>query len=70
MSFFQLLIALLGPQKDRHVRLIPTAALDGRDLKWIKVAETKGCHLVAMGSGCPSDPCHYFCVAVKKSVSF
>ncbi|VDP12907.1 unnamed protein product [Onchocerca flexuosa] len=64
----QLFVVLVGPQKDRHVRLIPMAALDGRDLKWIKVAETKGCHLMAMGAGSSSDPCHYFCVAVKKSV--
>uniref|UniRef100_F1KQ93 non-specific serine/threonine protein kinase n=1 Tax=Ascaris suum TaxID=6253 RepID=F1KQ93_ASCSU len=64
----QLLLAMLGPQKDRHVRLIPMAALDGRDLKWIKVAETKGCHLMAMGAGNSSDPCHYFCVAIKKTV--
>lgn len=61
-------MVLVGPQKDRHVRLIPMAALDGRDLKWIKVAETKGCHLMTMGAGSPSDPCHYFCVAIKKSV--
>lgn len=59
---------LVGPPKDRHVRLIPMAALDGRDLKWIKVAETKGCHLMAMGAGSSADPCHYFCVAVKKTV--
>ncbi|MCP9262591.1 Serine/threonine-protein kinase Genghis Khan [Dirofilaria immitis] len=64
----QLFVVLIGPQKDRHVRLIPMAALDGRDLKWIKVAETKGCHLMTMGAGSSSDPCHYFCVAIKKSV--
>ncbi|VDM48136.1 unnamed protein product [Toxocara canis] len=64
----QFLLAMLGPQKDRHVRLILTAALDGRDLKWIKVAETKGCHLMAMGAGSSWDPCHYFCDAVKKTV--
>lgn len=48
----QLLIVMIGGNpKDKHVRLIPTAALDGRDLKWIKVNETKGCHLMCVGSG-------------------
>lgn len=52
-----LLIALVGGSpKERHVRLIPTAALDGRDLKWIKVNETKGCHLMCVGSGSNSRP--------------
>uniref|UniRef100_A0A0N5ADJ8 non-specific serine/threonine protein kinase n=1 Tax=Syphacia muris TaxID=451379 RepID=A0A0N5ADJ8_9BILA len=64
----QLIVAMIGPQKDRHIRVIPTAALDGRDLKWIKVPETKGCHLMTVGSGNTSDPCHYFCAAVKKTV--
>ncbi|VDN20973.1 unnamed protein product [Cylicostephanus goldi] len=72
----QLLLVMVGPPKDRHVRLIPSAALDGRDLKWIKVAETKGCHLMAMGAGSiagtasvgPSGNVHYIAVAIKKSV--
>ncbi|KAK6753900.1 hypothetical protein RB195_013096 [Necator americanus] len=72
----QLLLVMVGPPKDRHVRLIPSAALDGRDLKWIKVADTKGCHLMAMGAGSvagtasvsPAGNVHYIAVAIKKSV--
>ncbi|KAH7719765.1 AGC/DMPK/GEK protein kinase [Aphelenchoides avenae] len=72
----QLLIGLVGAGKDRHVRLIPTAALDGKDVKWIKVCETKGCHLMCWGrghsarhapAGAPVDA-HYFAAAVQKSV--
>jgi len=69
----QLLLALVGASaKERHVRLIPTAALDGRDLKWIKVAEAKNCsHLCwgrgrqQMGGGAVP---HYFAVAMNKLV--
>ncbi|KHJ75514.1 CNH domain protein [Oesophagostomum dentatum] len=72
----QLLLVMVGPPKERHVRLIPSAALDGRDLKWIKVAETKGCHLMAMGAGSvagtanasASGNVHYIAVAIRKSV--
>lgn len=63
----QLLLVIAG--KEKVVRLIPTAALDGRDLRWIKIAETKGCHAIAIGPGGTINPTnHYFCVAVKKSV--
>jgi serine/threonine-protein kinase MRCK len=65
------LIALVGSGKERHVRLIPTAALDGRDLKWIKVAETRGCHLLCWGEGTLNRPGgreHFFAVAVQKNV--
>lgn len=47
----QLLVAIVGSPKERQVRLIPTAAMDGRELKWIKVADTKGCHLMCLGKG-------------------
>ncbi|KAJ1349050.1 hypothetical protein KIN20_004491 [Parelaphostrongylus tenuis] len=73
----QLILVMVGPTKDRHVRLVPSAALDGRDLKWIKVAETKGCHLMSMSAGSISGTSsaassvgnvHYIAVAIKKSV--
>ncbi|KAI1721015.1 protein kinase domain-containing protein [Ditylenchus destructor] len=72
----QLLIAMIGTAKDRHVRLIPTAAMDGRDLKWIKVNETKNCHLMCWGTGHQPRQApvgasigqHYFAVAVHKTV--
>ncbi|KAH8027907.1 hypothetical protein HPB51_011137 [Rhipicephalus microplus] len=63
----QLLIAIAG--KQRHLRLIPVGALDGHDVDWIKVADTKGCttfcttHMDHGGA-----PTYYFCVAVKKQV--
>uniref|UniRef100_A0A914VK29 Uncharacterized protein n=1 Tax=Plectus sambesii TaxID=2011161 RepID=A0A914VK29_9BILA len=63
----QLLIVIAG--KEKVVRLIPTAALDGRDLRWIKIPETKGCHAIALGPGGLTNPAsHYFCVAIKKTV--
>uniref|UniRef100_A0A1I8BZ05 non-specific serine/threonine protein kinase n=1 Tax=Meloidogyne hapla TaxID=6305 RepID=A0A1I8BZ05_MELHA len=53
--------------------LIPTAALDGRDLKWIKVQETRGCHLLCWGTGphvtnTSANRQHYFATALNKSV--
>ncbi|CAI4222526.1 unnamed protein product [Auanema sp. JU1783] len=62
----QLIMVMVGPSKERHIRLVPTSALDGRDLKWIKVPETKGCHLMAMGTG--EGGLNYMAVAIKKSV--
>uniref|UniRef100_A0A1I7XVJ0 Non-specific serine/threonine protein kinase n=1 Tax=Heterorhabditis bacteriophora TaxID=37862 RepID=A0A1I7XVJ0_HETBA len=64
----QLLMVMIGPQKDRHIRLVPSAALDGRDLKWIKVSDTKGCHMMAMGPGPSGSNMHFIAVAIKKSV--
>lgn len=65
----QLLMMIVGPAKDRHVRLVPSAALDGRDLKWIKVNDTKGCHLMAVGTNSPGGRAGFFAVAFKKSVT-
>ncbi|EGT32291.1 hypothetical protein CAEBREN_31869, partial [Caenorhabditis brenneri] len=62
----QLLMMIVGPAKDRHVRIVPSAALDGRDLKWIKVNDTKGCHLMAVGTNNPGGRAGFFAVAFKK----
>ncbi|CAN7999532.1 unnamed protein product [Ixodes hexagonus] len=63
----QLLIAIAG--KQRYLRLIPVGALDGHEVDWIKVADTKGCSsfcTTRMDHGGSST--YYFCVAVKKQV--
>ncbi|TKR86938.1 hypothetical protein L596_011431 [Steinernema carpocapsae] len=66
----QLLVVLVGPSRDRHIRLIPVSAIDGRELKWIKVPDTKNCHAFSVGRGSSStDNGFFFCVAVKKSVT-
>lgn len=65
----QLLMMMVGPAKDRHIRIVPSAALDGRDLKWIKVNETKGCHLMAVGTSGHAGRAGFFAVAFKKSVT-
>ncbi|KAE8752370.1 hypothetical protein FOCC_FOCC000842 [Frankliniella occidentalis] len=61
----QLLVVLSG--KQRHVRLIPVRALDGDDVEWIKVAETKGCLTFATGvmSRLPQSS-YCLCVAIKR----
>lgn len=43
----QLLIAISG--KQRHVRLIPVGALDGQEVEWVKVVDTKGCTVFCCG---------------------
>nr|CAD7440144.1 unnamed protein product [Timema bartmani] len=61
----QLLVVLSG--KQRHVRLIPVRALDGDDVEWIKVAETKGCITFATGAMRRSPVLVYcLCVAIKR----
>lgn len=64
----QLLIGIAG--KQRYLRLIPVAALDGHEVEWIKVGETKGCSTFCSGimkSG--PNPSYCFCVAMKKQVN-
>ncbi|CAK9804243.1 Serine/threonine-protein kinase Genghis Khan [Anthophora quadrimaculata] len=60
----QLIVVLSG--KQRHVRLVPVRALDGDEVEWIKVAETKGCITLTTGV-VPHSPLTYcLCVAIKK----
>lgn len=57
--------------KQRHIRLIPVGALDGHDVEWIKVADTKGC--LTFDTACHSQGCssnYVFCIALKRQVSF
>lgn len=64
----QLLVVLSG--KQRHVRLIPVRALDGDDVEWIKVAETKGCLTFATGAMSRTPQLSYcLCVAIKRQNS-
>ncbi|XP_059484559.1 serine/threonine-protein kinase Genghis Khan isoform X4 [Neocloeon triangulifer] len=63
----QLLVVLAG--KQRYVRLVPVRALDGSDVEWIKVGETKGCISFTTGPmkripGVANTYC--LCVAIKK----
>ncbi|XP_035205944.1 serine/threonine-protein kinase Genghis Khan-like, partial [Stegodyphus dumicola] len=65
----QLLIAVSG--KQRHIRLIPVGALDGHDIEWIKVADTKGC--LTFDTACYSQGCssnYVFCIALKRQAPF
>lgn len=61
----QLLVLLSG--KQRHLRLIPVRALDGDEVEWIKVAETKGCITFVTGVMRRSPQVGYcLCVAIKR----
>ncbi|XP_046676035.1 serine/threonine-protein kinase Genghis Khan isoform X4 [Homalodisca vitripennis] len=61
----QLLVLLSG--KQRHLRLIPVRALDGDDVEWIKVAETKGCITFTTGVMHRTPQLAYcLCVAIKR----
>ncbi|PWA27540.1 hypothetical protein CCH79_00000244 [Gambusia affinis] len=61
----QLLAVISG--RNRHVRLIPTQALDGRETESSKLAETKNCQSLVSGpvrNGCLT----CLCVAMKSKV--
>lgn len=67
----QLLVVVSG--KQRYVRLVPVRALDGVDVEWIKVAESKGCITLTAGAIMPRSPStqslYCLCIATKKQVS-
>ncbi|XP_034934095.1 serine/threonine-protein kinase Genghis Khan isoform X2 [Chelonus insularis] len=60
----QLIVVLSG--KQRHVRLVPVRALDGDEVEWIKVAETKGCITLTTGVARRNPLTYCLCVAIKK----
>ncbi|KAG7206781.1 hypothetical protein KM043_000694 [Ampulex compressa] len=60
----QLIVVLSG--KQRHVRLVPVRALDGDEVEWIKVAETKGCITLTTGVVRRTPLTYCLCVAIKK----
>lgn len=63
----QLLIALSG--KQRQIRLIPVRALDGGEVEWIKVPESKGCGTFTTGIIKRVPHFTYcLCVALKRQV--
>lgn len=62
----QLIVVLSG--KQRHVRLVPVRALDGDEVEWIKVAETKGCITLTTGIVRRNPLTYCLCVAIKKQV--
>lgn len=68
----QIIIVLSG--KQRQVRLIPVRALDGDDVEWVKVVESKGCVTFCTGlmKKYPEMVNYQYClcIAVKRQVKF
>ncbi|GFQ94894.1 hypothetical protein TNCT_217962 [Trichonephila clavata] len=63
----QLLLAVAG--KQRFLRLIPVGALDGQDVEWTKVPDTKGCiTFCTMCINNGNSSLYLFCTAIKKQV--
>ncbi|BES88698.1 serine threonine-protein kinase [Nesidiocoris tenuis] len=61
----QVVIVVAGRQ--RQVRLVPVRALDGHEVEWIKVAETKACITFCTGVMCHAPQAIYcLCVAIKR----
>ncbi|KAM9703889.1 serine/threonine-protein kinase MRCK alpha isoform 8-T8 [Menidia menidia] len=61
----QLLAVISG--RNRHVRLIPTQALDGREIESQKLQETKGCQTIASGL-VRNGSLTCLCVAMKSKI--
>ncbi|CAH1179570.1 unnamed protein product [Phaedon cochleariae] len=59
-----LLVAVSG--KQRQVRLVPIRALDGDDVEWIKVTESKGCSVLTVGPVLRAPLTFCLCVSIKK----
>ncbi|KAL2082565.1 hypothetical protein ACEWY4_022383 [Coilia grayii] len=68
-------VELIGPEqllavvsgRNRHVRLLQAASLDGRDLEPFKLADTKGCQALAWGQ-VRHGALTCLCVAMKRQV--
>jgi serine/threonine-protein kinase MRCK len=60
--------------KERHIRLIPSRALEGDEVEWIKIEKTKGCTHFTTGALKPKDGSsevtRCLCIAVKQKASF
>ncbi|XP_026685630.1 serine/threonine-protein kinase Genghis Khan-like [Diaphorina citri] len=63
----QLLVVLAG--KQRYVRLVPVRALDGDEVEWVKIPETKGCLSFTTGPLTHTRTQHCLALAVKRQVS-
>ncbi|EDL94817.1 CDC42 binding protein kinase alpha, isoform CRA_b [Rattus norvegicus] len=61
----QLVAVISG--RNRHVRLFPMSALDGRETDFYKLAETKGCQTIAAGK-VRHGALSCLCVAMKRQV--
>ncbi|XP_059001518.1 serine/threonine-protein kinase MRCK alpha isoform X15 [Mustela lutreola] len=61
----QLVAVISG--RNRHVRLFPTSAFDGRETDFYKLAETKGCQSITSGKVCHG-ALTCLCVAMKRQV--
>ncbi|KAJ8981694.1 hypothetical protein NQ317_003415 [Molorchus minor] len=59
-----LLVVVSG--KQRQVRLVPIRALDGDEVEWIKVTESKGCCVLTVGPVLRAPLTFCLCISIKK----